>query len=105
MRLSVNLVSGNRYYRAGEEIPDGEVPVHAAKWAVDPDPDPQPIAPQRAPPSRLQRENRARKPSKGRSAVLMVGMGKYRAAEGEGRQVAFLYDTLWQPALRFLSSG
>lgn len=35
----------------------------------------------------------------------MVGMGKYRAAEGEGRQAAFLYDTLWQPALRFLSSG
>ena len=64
MKLKVNLVSGNRYYRAGEEIPDGEVPVHAAKWAVDPDPDPQPIAPQRAPPSRLQREIRARKPSK-----------------------------------------
>ena len=58
----MNLVSGNRYYRAGEEVPDCEVPVHAAKWTVDSDP--QPIAPQRPPPSRLQREIRARKPSK-----------------------------------------
>jgi hypothetical protein len=42
VKLSVNLVSGNRYYRAGEEIPNEVVPVHAAKWAVDPDADPIP---------------------------------------------------------------
>ena len=33
----MNLVSGNRYYRAGEEVPANEVPAHAAKWVLDPD--------------------------------------------------------------------
>ncbi len=61
MKLSVNLVSGNRYYRAGEDIPDNEVPVHAAKWAVDPRP-PTESLPKGAP--HPQRENKGRKPGK-----------------------------------------
>ena len=61
MKRSVNLVSGNRYYRAGEEIPDNEVPAHAAKWVLEPEVDPPPIAP---PLTRPRAEKRPRNPSK-----------------------------------------
>jgi hypothetical protein len=69
MKLLVNLLAHGRYWKAGEEIPDSEVPamLRKARYVMaDPDPnaDPQPIAPQRAP-SHPQRENKARKPSKG----------------------------------------
>jgi hypothetical protein len=65
VKLSVNLVSGNRYYRAGEEIPDSEVPTHAAKWAVDPDVDPLPKPAIASPLTRPRAPKARQKPSKG----------------------------------------
>ena len=39
MKLSVSLLGRGRYWRAGEEIPDAEVPAHIAlKYAVAADP-------------------------------------------------------------------
>jgi hypothetical protein len=34
MKLSVNLVGRGRYWKAGEEIPDDEVPATIRKYAV-----------------------------------------------------------------------
>ncbi len=50
MRLSVNVITGSpsRYYKAGEEIPDEQVPaiLRKAKYMLaDPDPQPPPISP------------------------------------------------------------
>ena len=41
MRLSVNLVTGGRYFKAGENVPDDQVPPSLAKYALS-DTDPQP---------------------------------------------------------------
>ena len=33
MRLSVNLIGGGRYWLAGEDVPDEDVPVHLHRYA------------------------------------------------------------------------
>jgi hypothetical protein len=71
VRLKVNLVSGTRYYRAGEDIPDGAVPVHAAKWAAEDDGDPLPKPTIASPLMRPRAEKRAGKPSKGQGRHIV----------------------------------
>jgi hypothetical protein len=34
MKLKVNLISGGHYYKAGEDIPESELPTFASKYAV-----------------------------------------------------------------------
>ena len=37
MKLKVNLISGGRYYKAGEDIPEDELPDFASRYASDVD--------------------------------------------------------------------
>jgi hypothetical protein len=38
MKLSVNVITGGRYFRAfGDDVPDSEVPVNLRKYAVSDD--------------------------------------------------------------------
>ena len=37
VKLSVNYIAHGQYYRAGEDIPDDEVPARIRKWAVKED--------------------------------------------------------------------
>ena len=35
MKLKVNLISGGRYYKAGEDIPEDELPDFASRYAME----------------------------------------------------------------------
>jgi hypothetical protein len=39
VKLKVNLIANRKYYRAGEEIPDDELPPFARKYAIIADAD------------------------------------------------------------------
>jgi hypothetical protein len=42
VRLSVSLINNGRYWKAGEEIPDEDVPPRIAKYAVNEGEEPSP---------------------------------------------------------------
>jgi hypothetical protein len=38
MKLKVNLITGGKYFKAGEDIPDDELPEFATKYAMEAEP-------------------------------------------------------------------